>query len=857
MGPVRVQAKSGGDSLYDPGAPGSYRVAGVLPMAARTGCTHAAVMNPEPGLTLSSITETVGRSTRQLFEQTTLLSMFGGMLTLLWWPRLELTLLLALAVSGLAFLFSAITRRIGVVLLAAAWAAATGYAHIHAIDARYWQQSLQVRADIISIPQHQPEVSRLRLQVQQPPALRGKQLAANWFRPALPPQALPSAGEQWSFTLRLRPLNGMVNRYGFDYPRWLLGNGVHATASIVAGHRVLTDDKPVRSSWRADIAAVRGQQADWISGVLPLAQAALARALLVGDRSQLSAASKDLLAATGTSHLLAISGLHVGLVALLGSMAVRILSGLLLLLPVPAVQRHLQVLRWPQLAAAGGLLLAVMYALLSGFMVSTQRAMIMLLIAALALLGRRQQWSGRSLLLAAVLIVASNPLQLLNAGFWLSFMAVFSLWLVFAHRHHRRGKLHILVLAQLTLSATMLMVQLALLQQFSLLMLPVNLLAVPVLSLIIMPCLLLALCLHLLGLDLANACLSAGGQLLQWLIGMLQLVEHGSPLAGGWLLRIAIDHPGWLLPAMLGGLWLVMPRGLPLRWLGLCLWLPVLWPNRPMLPDGAWQAEVLDVGQGTAVLVRTARHALVYDSGPGDNHGRDRLGDSLLPLLRSWRLDAERIVISHGDLDHAGGLYTLRQRWPQALIYSSDPQLGPGCATGQHWRWDGVDFTMLHPGRHLPYSRNNSSCVLLVTSVAGSMLLPGDIDDKIERRLLWQWQGPGADVLLVPHHGSSHSSSHAWLTAVAPQFAVVTTGQWNRFAFPKADVMARYRRAGIPLLDTAACGAISIHADIDGAGIRVHSRRRQRPRWWQNVDERDCDLPESATTAVKSGPNRP
>ena len=796
------------------------------------------------GMSSSALTvaPALHRMTAYLFDQRSLLALLAGMLTLLLWPRLQMPLLLALTASGLLCLLAADTRRSGMFLFAAAWAAAVGYAHITAIDSVYWQQPQQVQAAIINIPQHEPGLSRLHLLIQQPPALRGKRIAANWFRPQLSPDAMPASGELWSFQLRLRPPYGTVNRHGFDYARWLIGSGVHATASIRSGQRLLPDQVLDWFAWQLRISAARASIATWISAVLPDSQAALARALLVGDRSRLSTPIRDLLAATGTSHLLAISGLHIGLVALLGAVWVRGLLAGLLLLPVPGVQQHLQRLQLQHLALAGGLLLAVMYALLSGFMVSTQRAMIMLLIAAVALLSRRQQLSGRSLLLAAVLIVASNPLQLLNVGFWLSFVAVFSLWLVFAHRSSHDGKLRSLLRAQLALAATMLMVQLTLIQQFSLLMLPVNLLAIPVVSVLIMPCLLLALCLYLLGSPLADACLQLGGQMLHWLLQVLSLVDNAAPLTTGWLYMVQVDHIGWLLLAIAGGFWLVLPRGTPLRWLALCLWLPVLWPARVPLPAGAWQAEVLDVGQGTAVVVRTASHVLMYDSGPGDNLGRDRIADIVPPLLQQWHLDIDRIIISHGDLDHAGGLYSLRQHWPEAEVFSSDSRLGENCVSGQHWRWDGVDFTLLHPGHHLTYLKNNSSCVLLVASAAGSMLLPGDIDDKIERRLLRQWQGPPADVLLVPHHGSSYSSSADWLQAVQPQLAVVTAGQWNRFEFPKPDVIDRYRSQRTHLLGTAGCGAVSIIAADANTDIRIHSQRLQRPRWWRNVVALDCRL---------------
>lgn len=779
-----------------------------------------------------------------MFEQITqrqLLAVLAGFLSLLLWPQIDTPLLLTLAGSALLCLLSTTTRWFGWLLLAASWAALYAHAHSHAMPVDMLHHSIQIQARIVDFPQYHTDMTRLRLRVVSPDGLRARHLIGSWYRPNLAPDELPRAGELWSFQAKLRPVYGAVNEHGFDYARWLLANGMHATASLQDGH--LLDRSPTHAASR------RASIADWISRELAAPEAALARALTVGDRSQLDSATRQALAATGTAHLLAISGLHIGLVAVLGTITVRAVLGMLLLLPIPVWNRFLQSLSLRQIALAGGVLLALLYAQLSGFMVSTQRATVMLTVAVLALVLRRQQRSGRSLLLAAVLIVAINPLQLLGAGFWLSFTAVFTLWLVFAGRSAGMNKLQTLLLAQLALSSAMLMVQVAVLQQFSLLMFPVNLLAIPMISLLIMPALLVAVLLHVVGLGGADWCLQVAGEMLHWLHAALLYLQSEMIWGSGWLLKLYANSRWLLLSAIVGGFWLVLPRGIPLRWLGMCLWLPVFWPAAQAPLPGHWQAQVLDVGQGTAVAIRTANHVLVYDTGPGDNRGRDRVAGSLLPLLQSWRAQVDRIIISHGDLDHAGGLFTLRQYWPKAMVISSDSRLGQSCVAGQHWRWDGVDFSLLHPGRYLPYLKNNSSCVLLVASAAGRMLLPGDIDTLVERRILRQWVGPEIDVLLVPHHGSSHSSSPAWLSTLAPDAAIVTAGKWNRFEFPRADVVARHQYQQIPLLNTADCGAIGIRSRVNAAPL-ITSQRQQQSRWWQQLNTEPCWLGDGQRNAL-------
>jgi competence protein ComEC len=293
---------------------------------------------------------------------------------------------------------------------------------------------------------------------------------------------------------------------------------------------------------------------------------------------------------------------------------------------------------------------------------------------------------------------------------------------------------------------------------------------------------------------------------------------------------------------MAGAVWLLAPRGVPSRPAGVALMLPAfaLVPPAPA-PGEAW-ITTLDVGQGLAVVVRTATRTLLYDAGPAYGPEADSGGRVVVPLLRGAGIERlDMMVLSHEDTDHLGGALTVLETFEVRALASSLPPAhalnalvpeAARCAAGARWDWDGVRFEFLHPPPGWEVARrNNQSCVLRVQTAGGSMLLTGDIERLAEGNLLGK--ALKADVLLVPHHGSRTSSSEAFIEAVAPRWAVVTAGYRNRFGHPTREVLARYEQAGVRVLRTDLDGATEIILKQDS--VLVNPERALRPRYWRRI----------------------
>ena len=629
-------------------------------------------------------------------------------------------------------------------------------------------------------------------------------------------------GERWRFTVRLKKPHGQANPHGFDYEAWLLERGIRATGSIrPRGSAQRLDEFVLRPGYAVE--RLRDLLRSRFLTTLPEAPyLGVLIALSVGDQRAIPNAQWQLFNRTGVTHLVSISGLHVTMVAALFAALCNLLwrrsERLMLFLPAQKA------------ALLAGWLAALGYALLAGFEVPAQRTLYMLSVVALALWSGRNFGVSRTLLLALLAVLVADPWAVLANGFWLSFGAVGVLFYVGSARLGEpagwRGSLLQWGVAQWAVTLGSLPLLLLFFQQFSLVSPLANALAIPLVSLLITP---LALIFTVLPwpplLDLDHYLLSGLMRFLEWL-GQWPLWEQPAP-------------PWWAaLLAVLGALWLLLPRGFPARWLGLFLLLPALFipPPRPA-PGEAW-VEVLDVGQGLAVVVRTAGHTLLYDTGPlygSDSNAGQRV---VLPYLRAVgveRLDA--LIVSHRDKDHSGGAAAVRQALPVGRSLSSLGEAGDeACVAGQHWVWDGVRFDLLHP-RAADYpgraGRSNSmSCVLRVDSGRGAggsaLLLTGDIEAADERALLARADGHlASDVLLVPHHGGRASSTAEFIAAVGADEVVFSAGYRNAFGHPRPEVLERY--AGRRQWRTDRDGALRI---VLGATPEVSAWRKERPRYW-------------------------
>ncbi len=743
------------------------------------------------------------------------MAVVGGCLLASWLPSIPgLGVLLSLAaVAGILCAFS-VTRLPAVFLLGALWFLGSAQWQLDQQwpDARAGEEATVV-GTITALPQRSGQSVQFTLAVDDEVSPQGlpERIRVRWYRPfrRLEP------GSRWRMNLRLTPPAGRDNPGGFDYERYLLARRIGAMGRVRGRPELLAEGPG--GHW---LDRQRQNVSDILqSETVDKDVAALKRALGVADRSGMRPELSELLRQTGTAHLLAISGLHIGMVAGLAGLLAGWLCAPLALFAARVDRRRI--------GMAVGLAVALGYAGLAGFTLPTQRALVMLAVLAIALLGRRAVAPGRALLLALLAVLLFDPLSPLSMGFWLSFAAVAVLLLAFAWRPSRPGQwLTGLVRAQVVLMIGLLPLNVGLFGQWVPGAFLANLVAIPLMGLVVLPALLFDVVTILAGLPASPAGAVAGGGLgillafLEWVHGLS--VAH-VPLAGGskWA----------LLSAAAGAVWLIAPPGWPARGLGAVLLLPLLWPARAALELDELEAWFLDVGNGLAVVVRSADEVLLYDTGPGDGEGGDAIS-GILPDARR-RLDLgplDRVVVSHDHRGHSGGLASVVDA--DTLVHASGIENAKPCVAGEAWRSGPWRYRFLHPSAALPDLGGNSSCVLHVTGPGGSLLLTGGIDADVEARLVAEWGGPPSDVLQLPAGGHRDGSSATLLSAVAPEVAVASVARHDRFGRVHDETRDRLASREIDWVTTGRCGAVRIRLRA-GAPVQVESMATRSQRFWK------------------------
>jgi len=708
------------------------------------------------------------------------------------------------------------------------WAAAL--AHLRMADGL--AQELEGRdLDVVGVVSSLPAVSeravRFEFEVESAPggARLPRKLLLSWHRnpftedgAAMLEQSV-HPGERWLFTVRLRRPHGHVNPYGFDYEAWLLERGIGATGYVRQRgerrkigsrnggfDRIEQARESVRDRFQAELGATPA------AGILA--------ALAVGDQRAISAEEWRLFNRTGVTHLMSISGLHVTLVS--GLAAWLVAFGWR---RVPAATLRLPARK---AAAAAAIAAALGYTLLAGFAVPAQRTFYMVAVVAAALWCGRIASPSRTLALALAVIVAADPWAPLAPGLWLSFGAVALIFYVAqaGPRVMQWIRMQWAITVGLAPAALLLFGQISVAGPLA------NAVAIPVVSVIVTPLALLAVIFP------ARFLLEGAEWLVAWLLVFL---EWCASLPGAlWQQHVP---PAWAVAAAIAGaLWLLAPRGVPSRSAGAALMLPAFALVPPAPGAGEAWITALDVGQGLAVVVRTATRTLLYDAGPAYGPEADSGGRIVVPLLRGAGIERlDMMVVTHEDTDHLGGALTVLETFEVRALASSLPPThalnalvphAARCAAGSRWEWDGVRFEFLHPPAGWEAARrNNQSCVLRVQTAGGAMLLTGDIERAAEDFLARSSATLKAEVLVVPHHGSRTSSSEAFIEAVAPRWAVVPAGYRNRFGHPVREVIARYEGAGVRVLRTDLDGAIQVRLGNDP--LEVRGERAFRPRYWR------------------------
>lgn len=679
----------------------------------------------------------------------------------------------------------------------------------------------QVIAEITDLPQRIEQQWQFEAKIRDSadfPELIGHRVKLAWYRTG----STLSSGDIRHFEVTLRSPNGVYNPGGFDaeqralQKRWAAQGYVRMEIARL-GKRDTVD------RFRDGLAGqVRKQIGD--------SRARFVIALGIGDTRLLQDADWDLLRRTGITHLIAISGFHVGMVALA---ACWLMSGLYRLCPWLGLRLPL-----PSATSWMAMISASLYAGFAGFALPTVRTALMIaVLMACRLLGRHCTVTHAVALSMAVILLL-DPIGILAPGFWLSFGGVLLL-IAFMPRQGNEGLLGPFLRAQWVASIGLMPLSLGFFGQTTVLGPLVNLAAIPWISLVVVPLALLG-CLFSGVPVIAEGFWQGSAMLMQLLWTLLQWIGQLS-----WSSRM-LPESGLtaIIVGLAGACLLLLPRQIPAYGLGAFLMLPMLFPKSDALPEGQLQMAMMDVGQGTAVLVRTKRHALVYDTGAGVPGGFSRGQSTVLPALQALGIGRlNKVVVSHGDNDHAGGLAAIRDgiavdriEAPAGALPDEVPQAE--CIAGRHWQWDGVHFVYLWPIDRRGGDDNDRSCVLLVRGGGRSLLLTGDISAAAESQLLTHYpELLRSEVLLVPHHGSAGSSSEAFIAAVKPRFALISSGFQNRFRHPRPEVLQRYRNAGAQTVNTVDSGWAELTGTPDGWVWSRLARRDDRRYWLRDAQE--------------------
>ncbi|MGQ9425192.1 DNA internalization-related competence protein ComEC/Rec2 [Gilvimarinus sp. F26214L] len=764
----------------------------------------------------------------------------AGLLAISWLPRLpELSLpaWLGLGTAIIPMLFHPRLRVFACFLLGASWAVVSGQ-HIlnEQLPVELEGEDLILRGVISDLPERRGDFQRIQFAVSE--YLNIKPEFAQ--EQNLPRRVLLSwygdedlrVAEEWTLRVKLSRPRGFVNLGGFDYHRWLLSRGVGATGYV----RASTLNRLHGIAPGYGLQKQREQVRDRLTSAFQPSTNALLVALAVGDSSLIDSEQWDLLRRTGTSHLMAISGLHVGLVAVLGFWLGHAVRALLSM----ARTRLALIYYLPGVLSC---LCAVFYAAMAGFSLPTQRALIMVLLANLAILTGRVGSSARALAWAFLLVLLIDPLSGYEMGFWLSFGAVAFLLFHFQNRHRaweEGGRLRRALTfgrAQWVVSLGLVLPLLALNQPVSLLSPLANLFAIPLVSSVVVGPLLAGVLLQSLGFEQGAALVAVAAHCLSFCMSGLDWLNYSFANSGWSPEGGAVTGPA-LVAGLTGIVLLLAPRALPARWLSLPLLLPLLVPGAQ--PQPPLRLSVLDVGQGLATVVRTENHTLVYDTGPAYSE-RFNAGEAILgPYLRSRGVrHLDRLIVSHGDGDHAGGTGPLLEQVDSGQLWVGEElplDLGSAppqrlCERSEHWTWDGVDFSLIEPPNP-GADGNDRSCILGVEYGGQRILITGDIGSAVERDLLGAGMLPRrVTVLVAPHHGSLTSSSAEFVRWVRPAHVVYSAAYRSRYGHPHPEVQARYAGVGSRAHNTAQAGQLDFVWNHEGK-LTVQALREVRRRYW-------------------------
>jgi len=686
-------------------------------------------------------------------------------------------------------------------------------------------------------------------------------------------------GQVLSLNVKLKPVHGLSNVGSFNYVSWLKAHNISATGYVINpknNKKITKDNKQYINQLVNEQTTIRQQLFHNYYSLSPEHELVpILMALSFGERSTLTANHWKVLQATGTSHLIAISGLHVGLLAS-GSffMVMIIIKGM------PLNNPRWQRLNARYLAITISLLFAVTYAYLAGFSLPTQRALLMLLLYWSSRLLGINFSVKRLLLITVFILVIITPFSIFTVSFWLSFYAVviifLSLWRFRFYLNKGNKVVRFfkgLLIIQVALTLMLLPVSAVFFQKISLVSLVANIVAVPWMSLVSIPCSLLSVLLMPFSEQIAQWFMMLSLQSLTWLWQYLTMLSELSfaDITLSWNQQTLLMCSGIIVFCMVYLLPFKQTRVVigSVTFILILLSLSFIYLNtefsavahernieKPLYRGPAqWQVVFFDVGQGLSVLIKQNGHGILYDTGAAYPSGFNMSEAVILPYLQYIGMNKlDKVIVSHSDNDHAGGLAMLENKIAIEEVVSNDRSITNRsvfqCYRGKIFSWQGLTFEALSPSplsipmqttdlklsekQNVFKSKNDDSCVLLISDNAGNtLLLTGDISEKIEKRLLINYPQLNVDILQVPHHGSKTSSSQLFLQQLAPQIALVSAGYLNRWRMPVKSVRQRYRDEKISLLNSAELGQVLV--TIDENGLSVHTYVNDlRPFWFSH-----------------------
>lgn len=632
-------------------------------------------------------------------------------------------------------------------------------------------------------------------------------------------------GDTWRLPVKLKRIHGTMNPGGFDAEAWNLQQGIRATGYVFINKMQpqklhVTDKKflmdRIRQYFRDNILKLLppSKTSPWII------------ALAIGERKGIDASSWQVLRNTGTNHLMAIAGLHIGFMS---AFIYGIVSFLWRRVPVLVLQMPAQ-----HAASFAALVMAFIYSAMAGFSIPTQRACLMFSLFLMVVLLRRYSnaWHTWSLALIGVLLL--NPLSVLSESFWLSFGSVALIIYGMKGRLAPKGFWWKHGRIQWVIAIGLIPLSLWLFKQFSIISLIANSIAIPWVGFLILPFIFLGCFILLFSPSLGGSCLWIADKSLQFLWNILTYLSELS-----WSSWYQSIPSVWvLMAACVGIIILLIPKGFPGRWFGLCWFMPLYFYQYETPKLGEVRLTLLDVGQGLASVIETKNHVLVFDTGAKFNDNFDMGENVVLPFLRYQGIKKiDRLVISHGDNDHSGGANAILQQLSVAMIKTSVPQRfshSSYCLRGDAWEWDSVKFEFIYPVYEYLGLGNDSSCVLKITAANQSILLTGDIENIAENYLIrTSADSLKSTVIIAPHHGSKTSGLDNFIEAVHPQIVLFATGYLNQYHFPHASVVTKYHALSAKLFNTKDTGAIQL--TLPGK-LEPALYRAQQKRYWFNKE---------------------